>query len=116
MRVRVEREASVTPLNALKVAPAATYEIPSMDEIRSVPDNGLTVVSTFTGCGGSCLGFRWAGFRSLWANEFMSMTNAPSQLLPGVPIELVEPARRRPMALTHSVPPWKGSGGPVEVL
>jgi DNA (cytosine-5)-methyltransferase 1 len=71
MRVRVEREASVTPLNALKVAPAATYEIPSMDEIRSVPDNGLTVVSTFTGCGGSCLGFRWAGFRSLWANEFI---------------------------------------------
>jgi len=28
-------------------------------------------VSTFSGCGGSCLGFRMAGFRVLWASEFV---------------------------------------------
>jgi len=36
-----------------------------------VPLNGLKVVSTFSGCGGSCLGFRMAGFNVIWANEFI---------------------------------------------
>ena len=30
------------------------YRVPSMAEIDRVPDNGLRVVSTFSGCGGSC--------------------------------------------------------------
>lgn len=47
------------------------YEIPSMAEIRAVPENGYRVVSTFSGCGGSCLGFRWAGFETVYANEFV---------------------------------------------
>jgi len=46
----------------------------------------------------------------------MSIVNTPSQLLPAVPIELVEPARRRPIGSTHSVPPWKASGAPWAVL
>ncbi len=33
---------------------------------------GLTVASTFSGCGGSCLGFEMAGYRVVWANEFVS--------------------------------------------
>lgn len=33
--------------------------------------NGYTVVSTFSGGGGSCLGFEMAGYRILWANEFI---------------------------------------------
>lgn len=45
------------------------YHIPSMAEIASVPANGLTMVSTFSGCGGTCLGFRMAGYRVLWAND-----------------------------------------------
>jgi len=40
-----------------------------MDEVRAVPDNGLRVASTFAGCGGSCLGYRMAGYRVLWAND-----------------------------------------------
>src|SRR5262245_57676400 len=40
-----------------------------MDEIATVPLNGLTHVSTFSGCGGTCLGFRMAGFKTLWAND-----------------------------------------------
>jgi len=47
------------------------YRIPLMAEIAAVPKNGLVVVSTFSGCGGSCLGFKMAGYRVLWANEFI---------------------------------------------
>ena len=47
------------------------YSIPSMTEIREIPWNGFNVVSTFSGCGGSCLGYRMAGFRILWSNEFV---------------------------------------------
>lgn len=32
------------------------YLVPSMDEIRAIPWNGYKVASTFSGCGGSCLG------------------------------------------------------------
>lgn len=47
------------------------YQIPSMNEINQIPYNGYKVVSTFTGCGGGCLGLRMAGFKTLWANEFI---------------------------------------------
>lgn len=48
------------------------YSIPSMADIASVRGtNGYTMVSTFSGCGGSCLGFEMAGFKVAWANEFV---------------------------------------------
>jgi DNA (cytosine-5)-methyltransferase 1 len=47
------------------------YRVPSMKEIEALPWNGYNVVSTFSGCGGSCLGYRMAGFRVLWASEFI---------------------------------------------
>ena len=47
------------------------YVVPSMEEIAAAPWNGLTVVSTFAGGGGSSTGYRMAGFRVLWANEFV---------------------------------------------
>lgn len=50
------------------------YRVPSMQEIRSIPWNGLTVASTFSGAGRSCLGYRMAGFKVLWANEFIPAT------------------------------------------
>ena len=46
------------------------YRVPSMVEVNDLPYNGLTVVSTFSGAGGSCTGYRMAGYRILWANEF----------------------------------------------
>jgi DNA (cytosine-5)-methyltransferase 1 len=52
------------------------YRVPSMREIEKIPWNGHTVVSTFSGCGGSCLGYRMAGFRVLWANEFVPAAQA----------------------------------------
>lgn len=42
-----------------------------MAEIEATEWNGHEVVSTFSGCGGSCLGYRMAGFRVLWASEFV---------------------------------------------
>jgi DNA (cytosine-5)-methyltransferase 1 len=47
------------------------YRVPSMDEIAAVPWNGYTAISTFSGCGGSSLGYKMVGFRVLWASEFV---------------------------------------------
>lgn len=47
------------------------YRVPTMAEIEAVPPNGFRVASTFSGCGGSCLGYRMAGFRVVYANEFI---------------------------------------------
>jgi DNA (cytosine-5)-methyltransferase 1 len=47
------------------------YRVPSMVEVAALPWNGFKVASTFSGCGGSCLGYRMAGFKVVWANEFV---------------------------------------------
>lgn len=46
------------------------YRVSGMAEITAVPWNGYSIASTFSGCGGSCLGYRMAGFRVLFASEF----------------------------------------------
>ena len=48
-----------------------SYKIPTMQEIASLPPNGYKAISTFSGAGGSCLGYRMAGYRVLWASEFI---------------------------------------------
>ena len=48
-----------------------TYIIPSMIDIENIAWNGCKVVSTFSGCGGSCLGYRMAGYKVVYANEFI---------------------------------------------
>lgn len=66
------------------------------DVARSRGTAGLTVASTFSGCGGSCLGFEMAGYRVLWANEFLPIArksyaaNHPETLLDGRDIRRVE--------------------------
>lgn len=47
------------------------YKVPSMREIEEITPNGYNVVSTFSGGGGSCLGYRMAGYNVLYANEFV---------------------------------------------
>jgi site-specific DNA-cytosine methylase len=45
------------------------YRVPTMEELHAVPWNGLKVVSTFSGTGGTCLGYRMAGYRVVCAND-----------------------------------------------
>jgi DNA (cytosine-5)-methyltransferase 1 len=55
----------------MTVATKPPYSIPDMTTIRDIPWNGLNVVSTFSGCGGTCLGYKMAGYKILWASEFV---------------------------------------------
>ena len=78
--------------NSTKAPPATNkppYAVPSMAEVAALPWNGLNAISTFSGCGGSSLGYKMAGFRVLWANEFVEAArdsyaaNAPDTILDG---------------------------------
>jgi len=66
------------------------YIVPTVASIKRLKWNGLRVVSTFSGCGGSCLGFRMAGFRIVYANEFIS--SARASYLTNFPDTIVDPA------------------------
>lgn len=72
------------------------YRVPSMAEIAEIPWNGYNVISTFSGGGGSSLGYRLAGYRVLWANEFVpaaqdtyNANKAPYTILDGRDIRTV---------------------------
>lgn len=58
-----------------------------MKEIHAIPHNGFTAASTFSGGGGSSTGYRLAGFRIVYANEFVASAqqtyrrNHPSTLV-----------------------------------
>jgi len=69
-----------------------------MAEVAATPRNGLKILSTFSGAGGSCLGFRMAGFEVLWASEFVEAARevyaanaGPGTVLDGRDIRLVDP-------------------------
>lgn len=47
------------------------YRVPLMTEITALPWNGYHAISTFSGCGGSSLGYKMAGFKVLWVSEFI---------------------------------------------
>lgn len=51
--------------------PEPRVRVPLMDELSSIPSNGFAVVSTFSGSGGSSLGYKFAGFRVRYACEFV---------------------------------------------
>lgn len=74
------------------------YQVMSMDEVRNLPWNGFNAISTFSGCGGSSLGYRMAGFRVLWASEFIDAARecyiankAPYTIVDGRDIRNVRP-------------------------
>ena len=72
------------------------YRVPLMSEIEA-PWNGLKVASTFSGAGGSCLGYRMAGCRVVWASEFVPAAqevyklNHPNSILDTRDIREVQP-------------------------
>jgi DNA (cytosine-5)-methyltransferase 1 len=54
--------------------PASSYSIPKMRTIlKGEGRSGYTAVSTFSGCGGSSLGLKWAGLAVPWASEFVDI-------------------------------------------
>jgi DNA (cytosine-5)-methyltransferase 1 len=64
------------------------YRIPSMAEIAALPFNGQRVVSLFSGCGGSSLGYRLAGYKVVWANEFIPAARDTYQAnFPDTPVD-----------------------------
>lgn len=74
------------------------YRVPTMAEIAKIKPNGMKVISTFAGCGGSSLGYRMAGFKILWASEFIDAARkvyeenaAPGTVVDGRDIRLVDP-------------------------
>lgn len=72
----IDRPGPATPAAQADVAAKPPYHVPTMGAIRAREPNGYRMVSTFSGCGGSCLGFRMAGFRVLYANEFDEVARA----------------------------------------
>jgi DNA (cytosine-5)-methyltransferase 1 len=52
------------------------YRVPSVADVRATPSHGRTVVSLFAGAGGSSTGYRLAGFRVLFASEFIPVAAA----------------------------------------
>lgn len=64
------------------------YRIPMMAEVAATPLNGFTHVSTFSGCGGSCLGFKMAGYQTRYAVEFIEEAARTYRAnFPGVPVD-----------------------------
>lgn len=67
----------------------SVYPIPSTETIRAnAGSNGHVAVSTFSGGGGASLGLTWAGFRVLWANEFIgAAADTYSANFPTTPVD-----------------------------
>jgi DNA (cytosine-5)-methyltransferase 1 len=64
------------------------YVIPPMRDVERMPLNGVRVVSLFSGCGGSSLGYRMAGCKVVYANEFiLSARESYAANFPDVPID-----------------------------
>lgn len=91
---RVRPPSNQIALDFADVNPKPPYQIPSMAEILATPKHGLKMVSTFSGCGGSCLGFTWAGWDVLSANEFIPEAQRTyAANFPNTPIILPMPQR-----------------------
>lgn len=65
------------------------YRIPKLKTmLRKEGTNGRKMISTFSGCGGSCLGFAWSGWDVRYASEFIDIAADTYELNhPGVPVD-----------------------------
>lgn len=74
------------------------YLVPLVATTRTRPGNGLRVVSTFAGGGGSCYGYQLAGYTVLWANEVVPAArdtyaaNHPGTILDGRDVRQIQAA------------------------
>jgi DNA (cytosine-5)-methyltransferase 1 len=64
------------------------FQRPTLDALRATEKNGFSLLSSFSGCGGSCLGFIGAGFDVRYAIEFVDAAADVYELnTPGVPVD-----------------------------
>lgn len=83
--------------NAAMSGTKPKYYVPGMKEISKIPWNGYNVISTFSGGGGSSLGYKMAGYHVIWANEFIPearetyKANHPKTILDGRDIRKIDP-------------------------
>lgn len=72
-RIAYVKDAIAPPFvfRPLGTTPKQPYRVPLMTEIARIERNGYKAISTFSGCGGSSLGYKMAGFEMLWASEFI---------------------------------------------
>jgi len=90
------------------------YRVPGMAEIAALPWNGYSVVSTFSGCGGSCLGFKMAGFNVLWASEFIPAAQETYRANhPDTPLDTRDIRQVRPADILAAV---EKAPGEIDVL
>lgn len=87
----IPREVRTKRVRQLFDAPTAKppYAVPTMAEIAAVEQNGLTVATTFAGAGGSSTGYRMAGYRVVWANEFVQLAadSYEANMAPGTVVD-----------------------------
>ena len=57
-------------MSSKEIKKVSDYRVPSMREIKRI-EKSHTVISTFSGAGGSSLGYKLAGLNVLWASEFV---------------------------------------------
>ena len=92
-----------------------SYRIPSMGEIRAVAGStGLRVASTFSGAGGSCLGYAMAGYDVGWASEFVE--NARACYLANWPGATVDPRDVREVKVEEILESMGLERGELDVL
>lgn len=82
----------------MATADKPAYRVPTMKEIGAIRPNGFQAISLFAGGGGSSLGYRMAGFKMLWANEFIDEARAvyqanaaPGTIVAGEDIRKIDP-------------------------
>jgi DNA (cytosine-5)-methyltransferase 1 len=82
----------------VKITSKPEYRVPTMASVNASQTHGLTVASMFAGGGGSCAGYKMAGFDVVWANEFVPSAqetyraNHPTTFLDTRDVKLVSPA------------------------
>jgi DNA (cytosine-5)-methyltransferase 1 len=91
------------------------YVVPSMNDVRAIEKNGVKVISTFSGCGGSSLGYRMAGCEVIAANEFVPAAQEVYRLNAS-PSTIIFPNDIRTMTGKDFLEPLGLSVGELDIL